>query len=358
MNRTRTEKDLLSIRRRIDQIDIELLILLEERMELALRTRRLKADALDTDREASVLARARQSSLALVQETFAERLFSEIMDESRRLQGEGRRLVAFQGEHGAYGESAARHLVPEAAYVPCIGFEDVFAGVEQGLFDFGVVPVENSLEGAVSPVDRLLSEADLLVRGEVVLPIHHCLLAPPEADHREIRVVYSHPQALGQCRGVLARMGFEPRPYYDTAGAARMLAKDRPRGACAIASTLAAHLYGLRVLMEGVQDDAANATRFLLLSREPGEGGNKCSVVFATHHRSGQLHAALELFASAGLNLTRIASAPRRLDPGSYSFFLDFEGSDSDPAVQQVLDALARRSTCFKFLGCYPAASA
>jgi prephenate dehydratase/chorismate mutase len=351
-----TDHDLQSIRRKIDEIDLELLTLLEERMELGLRTRRLKDGPLDARRETSVLTRAKQSSLALVEEDFAGRVFLEVMAESRRLQEEGRKLVAFQGEHGAYGESAARLLVPEAAYIPCMEFEDVFSGVEKGLFDCGVVPVENSLEGAVSHVGGLLSDAGLVIRGEAVVPIHHCLLAPAEADHRELRVAYSHPQALGQCRGFLARTGLEPRPYYDTAGAARMLAKERPRGACAVASALAAHLYGLQVVKEGVEDDASNATRFLLLAREPGEAGNKCSVVFATRHQSGQLYGALELFASAGLNLTRIASAPRRSDPGSYSFFLDFEGSDRDPSVRHVLDTLSKRSPFFRVLGCYPAA--
>lgn len=354
MNETDAAKELERIRHAINGIDLEILTLLEERMELGLRTRKLKSGALDTGREASVLASAKQSSLALLHENFVGRVFSEVMAESRRLQDEGRHLVAFQGEHGAYGEIAARSVVPGAAYIPCMEFEDVFQGVEQGRFDFGIVPVENSLEGPVSHVSGLLQETILHVRGESVVPIHLCLLAPPEADFREIHVAYSHPMALGQCRGFLSRNKLEPRPYYDTAGAARMLAREKPRGVAAVASALAARLYGLQVLQEDIEDERSNFTRFLLLAREPGEPGDKCSLVFSTRHQSGSLNSVLELFAAAGLNLTRIASTPRRSDPGSYSFFLDFEGTTLDPSVRQALDELAKRSTFYRFLGCYP----
>ncbi len=351
------QAELKRLRRKIDEIDLELLTLLEERMELGLRTASLKRAPMDPGREASVLARAKQSSLALVQEEFAGGIFAAIMAESRRLQSEGHALAAFQGEHGAYGEIAARALVPGAACVPCMEFEDVFQGVRNGFFEWGVVPVENSLEGPVSHVSSLLPDSGLHVRGEAVVPIHHCLLAAPEVDHQELRVVYSHPMALGQCRGFFSRNRLEPRPFYDTAGAARMLSREKPRGAAAVASALAAHLYGLQVIEEDIEDEPSNATRFLLLSRELGAGGDKCSVVFTTRHTSGQLHAALELFAAAGVNLTRIASMPRRSDPGSYAFFLDFEGRDSDPAVRRALAALEERSPFYRFLGCYPSAA-
>jgi prephenate dehydratase/chorismate mutase len=356
MEAQEAKRELESLRRRIDEVDMELLTLLEERMELGLRTRALKSGPLDAARELSVLARAKQNSLALVGEDFAEEVFSSIMAESRRLQEERHTIVAFQGEHGAHSEIAARSLVPGAATVPCVEFGDVFLGVQQGRFELGVVPVENSLEGPVSQVSALLPESGLWIRGEASVPVKHCLLAWPGSDYRELRVAYSHPMALGQCRGFLARHKLEPRPFYDTAGAARMLAREKPRGAAAVASALAARLYGLEVIQEGIEDEESNTTRFLLLSRSPSEEGDKCSVVFTVRHKSGQLLKALELFAGAGLNLTRIASMPCRSDPGNYRFFLDFEGTDRDPAVREVLAALQERATSFRFLGCYPAA--
>jgi prephenate dehydratase len=345
------------IRKQIDRIDLELLALLEERMELGLRVRRFKAKPVDPRREQAVRKRAMQSSLALVETEFAGRLFNEIMNESKRLQENGHRLVAFQGEHGAYSEVVARSLSPDAAYLPCSDFADVFTGVEHGYYDLGVVPVENSLAGPVSRVNELLATTSLKVVGEARLPVHHCLLVPRDTDHRSIRTVYSHPQALSQCRGYLSSRQIEARPYYDTAGAARMLARDKPWGTAAIASSLAAKLYGLDILASDIEDDASNSTRFLMLSRAPVEAGNKCSVVFSTPHEAGMLLGVLELFARSDINLTRIASMPIRSDPGTYCFFVDLEGSDQDPKVIQALEEAAARTVSLKLLGCYPAAS-
>lgn len=344
------------IRRNIDKIDRELLVLLQERMGLALRSRRFKPEVVDPHREEDVLARAERLNLDLVERSFTRRLLKTIIEESKRLQEEERKLVAFQGEHGAYGEVAARELVPGGAFIPCLEFPDVFRGVEDGDFDLGVVPVENSLEGAVTQVNDLLTTTSLKVVGEVKTPVHHCLLAIEHTDYREIRVVYSHPQALAQCRGFLSRNRLEPRPYYDTAGAAKMLARDNPRAAAAIASSLCAELYDLEILKEAVEDGPSNSTRFLLLARKPFEGqGEKTSIIFATAHEAGRLFSVLQLFAEAGINLTRIASMPLRSDPDNYSFFLDFEGADTDPEVAEVLDKMKRMTISMKQLGSYPA---
>jgi prephenate dehydratase/chorismate mutase len=346
------------IRRQIYHIDHELFALLEERMDLALRSRKYKGKIADPGREAIVIDRARTKQLCLIEPEFAERVIGEIIAEGKRLQSAKSALVAFQGDHGAYGEIAARTLVPEGAYLPCAEFADVFQGVEERDFDLGAVPVENSLEGAVTPVNDLLTRTDLHVVGEYNVPVHHCLLATEGTDLREVRVVYSHPQALAQCRGFLYENRLEARPYYDTAGAARMLTREKPRAAAAIASDLAAELYGLRVLARDIEDESSNSTRFLLLARDAlAEGGNKCSIIFAVKHESGRLFAALQLFAEAEINLTRIASMPLRTDPGNYSFFLDFEGSPADAKVAAVLAELESQAVAYKFLGCYPKAT-
>ncbi|MCP4679176.1 MAG: bifunctional chorismate mutase/prephenate dehydratase, partial [Deltaproteobacteria bacterium] len=231
------------IRKKIDTIDRELLQLLEARMEYALRSTRLKKAVSDSSREKDVLAHVARQSRDLLAPGFTEQVHKMIIAESVRLQGEKRDLVAFQGEHGAYGDVASRCLISHGAYVPCLEFSDVFNGVEEGFFDFGVVPVENSLEGAVTQVNDLLTTTKLNVVGETILPVHHCLLAAEETDYQEIHIVYSHPQALAQCRGFLERNSLYPRPYYDTAGAAKMIARETPRAAAAIASSLRADLY-------------------------------------------------------------------------------------------------------------------
>jgi prephenate dehydratase/chorismate mutase len=343
-----------AIRKRIDEIDRELVTLLEARMEMGLRTRPFKTATRDEKREAAVIEQAQKSRLALLDEPFVEQLFRSIMDESKRLQDRQLPLVAFQGEHGAYSEMASRALVPGGAYIPCSQFSEVFAGVDEGAFDLGVVPVENSLEGAVTQVNNLLTRTSLKVIGETVVPVHHCLLVARGTDHRDIREVYSHPQALAQCGAFLERNRLEPRPYYDTAGAARMLNNAKSR-AGAIASPLCAKLYDLEILKEHIEDDPSNSTRFLLLSRSPAAvPGDKCSLVFATAHKSGKLLETLQIFAESGINLTRIASMPHREETGNYNFFLDFEGSDKDVAVAEVIERVRGCTQSVLFLGCYP----
>jgi prephenate dehydratase len=348
--------DLSEIRIKIDKIDRELMVLLQERMGLALRSKKFKTDVSDPEREAQLLLRAERMNLDLIERSFTRQLLETIIKESKRLQQEDRKLVAFQGEHGAYGEVAGRRLVPTGAYIPCLEFADVFRGVEDGHFDLGVVPVENSLEGAVTQVNDLLTTTGLKVIDEAKVPVTHCLLATEMTDYREIRQVYSHPQALAQCRGFLMRNRLEPRPFYDTAGAAKMLARENPRASAAIASALSAELYDLEIIKEGIEDGPSNTTRFLLLSRDPYDGpGEKTSIIFATAHKAGQLFAALKLFADADINLTRIASMPLRSDPNNYCFFLDFEGAEGEDRVDKVLKKMEELTISLKNLGSYPA---
>ncbi len=344
------------ISRKIDKIDRELLVLLQERMGLALRSKKFQEATGDTDIETTALERMERMNLDLINRPFSQQLLKTIIEESKRLQNEDRQLVAFQGEHGAYGDVASRSLVPNGAYIPCLEFIDVFRGVEEGYLDLGVVPVENSLEGAVTQVNDLLTTTNLNVIGEVKIDVNHCLLATEATDYREIRVVYSHPQALAQCRDFLMRNKLEPRPYYDTAGAAKMLARENPKAAAAIASPLCAELYNLEIIKEGIEDGPSNSTRFLLLSREPFSGqGNKTSIIFAVAHEAGQLYGVLKLFADAKINLTRISSMPLRSDPGNYSFFLDFEGTETDPTVAEVMGRMKEMAISLKNLGSYPA---
>ncbi|MBI4713302.1 MAG: prephenate dehydratase, partial [Planctomycetes bacterium] len=213
---------------------------------------------------------------------------------------------------------------------------------------------ENSLEGAVTEVNDLLVGTELKIVAEVKLPIHHSLLSLPETDYREIKAVYSHPQALAQCRGFLSRNNLEPVPFYDTAGAAKMISETRPKAVAAIASRHCAELYDLEIIKDEIEDDKSNFTRFLVLANESAkESGNKCSIVFSTKHEAGTLFAVLKIFSDAGINLTRIESRPIRTDPGKYAFFLDFQGSDRDQKVVRALAEAKQKSVMFKLLGCY-----
>ena len=346
--------DLKDIRTRIDGIDAEIITMLNRRIELAVRARRLKVETKDTSREEDVINRVRSASRGLIAPEFSEKLFVEIMGEFRKLQEGEYYLMGFQGEHGAYSEMALKNFCPEAVPIPHPEFADVFEGVTAGLLDRGIVPVENSLGGNVGQVDDLLAQTGLYIVGEVLAPIHHCLMTLPGTDYRDIRRVYSHPQALAQCKGFLARQKYESRPYYDTAGSAMMLAREKPAGTAVIASKLSADLYGLEVLRQNVEDNSSNTTRFLVLAKEPlAEGGNKCTIVFSTAHKPGALLAILTAFSESEINLTRIESRPMPNNPGMYVFLLDFLGSDKDPNVKKAIERVSKDAAFFRNLGCY-----
>ncbi len=346
--------ELKEIRKSIDAIDYEIVKLLNRRLECALRLKRLKSVLVEPAREKEVFEHVRNYSHNVTEPEFTERLYKTIIEESRRIQGKELRLIGFQGEHGAYSEVAAHAWAPGLVSIPCVSFHDVFNEVESGQLDFGILPVENSLEGAITEVNDLLVETGLQIVGEAAIPVHHCLLALPEQDYRDLRTVYSHPQALGQCREFIARHKLEPRPFYDTAGAAAMLREQRPAATGVIASRLCAELYNLEILKEDVEDHPSNTTRFVVVSRETSaEEGDKCSLVFTLPHRAGELFAILKVFSDRRINITRIESRPLRNDPGSYAFFLDFEGSDRDSRVREALDTVKSRSETFKLLGCY-----
>jgi len=344
------------IRDRIDFIDHEILRFLHERIELGLRTRRFKQDIYDKEREMQILGRIQEYARAhsVIQVDFVEQLFSMIMKESRRIQRENKLLIGFQGEHGAFSEVAARHFNPNLAALPCTEFADVLEEVGHGYLDFGIVPVENSLGGSITEVNELLIKTDLMVVGGVKLRINHCLLKLPETHYRDIRVVYSHPQALSQCRDFLNRHQLEARPFYDTAGAAKMLSRERPKMAAVIANHLCAELYNLEAIKENVQDFTGNFTRFLVLAREEQKKpSGKCSIIFSTLHKAGALFEVLKIFADAGINLTRIESLPNRDDPGNSVFLLDFQNDATNDNIKKILDSMKEKTVMLKYLGCY-----
>ena len=343
---------LKKIRKNIDLIDSKILKLLQDRMELALMAKKFKSKIEDSKREQELLGRIRKNLTGLINATFIEKIYTEILKESKNLQQGDYELIAFQGEHGAYSEVASRQWRSELIPVPCTEFVDVFEGVKSGLFAYGIVPVENTLGGSVEQVNRLLINTALNVVGAVDLPIRLCLMTLPGTDHREIRTVYSHPQALAQSREFLSRNKLAPIQFYDTAGAAKMVAEKRPKGSAAIASRLSAELYNLEIVKEGIEDLDRNMTRFLVLSREENaEEGDKCSIIFSTEHKAGTLFRVLDVFAREHINLTRIESIPN--EPGDYAFFLDFIGSNREDKVIKALDTVKEITTHFKMMGSY-----
>jgi len=267
--------------------------------------------------------------------------------------------VAFQGEHGAYSEEALRqHFGDAAVSLPQRTFEGIFTAIEQGEADYGVLPVENAVAGSINKAYDLLLTHDLRVSGEIYLPVRHHLMAPPGTRLEDIRRVRSHPQALAQCEDYLAQRGWHPEPWYDTAGSAKDLAAHPEAGVAAIASRLAAEIYGLQILASDIQDLTWNITRFFVIGHDeaPPAPRAKTSLVFAVPHRPGALYACLGEFARRHINLTKLESRPRRNKPWHYVFYLDFEGHPTEQRVQEALIGLLSRAAFVKLLGAYPAA--
>lgn len=270
------------------------------------------------------------------------------------------KTVAFQGERGAYSESAVYQFFGSSVEVkPCKDFKDVFESVKQQEVHAGVVPVENSIEGSVNQNYDLFFNYDLKVCGEVIVKIVHCLIANPGTSLASVKAVYSHPQALAQCRSFLERLKCELIPTYDTAGSVKIIKAKKLINAAAIASERAAELYKMQIVARDIADNKENYTRFFVLSNEesPVTGRDKTSIIFSATHEPGALYHALGEFAKRNINLTRIESRPTKKTPWEYNFYLDFDGHRSEPQCAEALKALEQYATFVKILGSYPKAN-
>lgn len=267
--------------------------------------------------------------------------------------------IAYQGVPGAFSEEAAASFAEGAETVGFPTFEEAFAAAQSGACDYVCLPVENSLAGSINQVYDLLTDSVLHVVAELVVRVHHNLLAKPGVRLEDIERVYSHPQALAQCQGFLREHGFEAVTDFDTAGAAMLLAENGGSGRAAIASMRAAEAYGLEVLAERIEDLPFNYTRFFVLgpTESPfSTGPNKSSLLLATRHRPGSLVSCLEVFPKHNINMTKLESRPRRDKPWSYLFYVDIDGHIEEPHVAAAITDLMRRAAYVKFLGSYPAA--
>jgi prephenate dehydratase len=269
--------------------------------------------------------------------------------------------VAFQGERGAFSEEAAVKLLgEEIALVPRPTFEAAFSAINDGLADYILAPIENSLAGSVHRSFDLLVDSNLNILAEVVIPIAHNLIAAPGAKFEELAVVESHPVALAQCEQFFSG---NPRlrrvVTEDTAGSVRAVVRSGDRTRAAIAGRRAAEIYGGAILREHLEDNSENYTRFLLLSpsSDAAENADKLSLVFQLDHRPGALYHALEPFARRTVNLMKIESRPVHGSPWQYRFYLDLQASRRDPEVAAALGELERLVVDLRILGSYVSAS-
>jgi prephenate dehydratase len=270
------------------------------------------------------------------------------------------KVVAFQGQPGAYSHLACKQVLPEWEAVACDTFEDAFAAVETGAADLGMIPIENSLGGRVADIHHLLPDSNLYIVGEHFQPVHHYLLAPKGATLSSIKRVMSHPQGLAQCREITRELGLQAVQRADTAGAAAEIAESGDITCAAFASELAGEIYGMEVLRARVEDRIGNTTRFLLMSRrreepDPRSGPAITSFVFQVRSVPAALYKALGGFATTGVNTVKLESYISVTNQNVARFYAEIEGHPADKQVDYALQELQYFSTMVKILGVYPA---
>ena len=379
------------LRKQIDEADAGIVELLAARLLAARiigrRKKKTGKPARNPKREREVMEKTALLALAKgISQKLVSAVFTAVMEEGLDQQANRNdKIVAFQGERGAYSEEAAAEEFSGCTTLPCATFEKTLEAVGRGDADLALLPVENSTEGIVTGVHDLLVKTRLKAVGEVYLRVRHCLLALAGEDIASVREVYSHPQALAQCSKFLQKALPSARliPFYDTAGAAKMISAERREGAAAIASRAAAGNYGLSILAEGIEDNKPNYTRFLAFAKKPAVGtgekasaaqaskkktlmafspaqaiGEKTSIVFSVADEPGALSKFLDAFEKRGINLSRIESRPAKREQGQpweYVFFMDFEAGAKSPKARRAMKEAESCAKFIKVIGSYPA---
>jgi chorismate mutase/prephenate dehydratase len=352
---------LLPLRARIDTIDAQILDLLSQRARAALEVGEAKHAAqadgpvLRPEREAQVIRGLQAKNPGPFPSDAVASVWTEIMSACRGL--ERGMTVAYLGPRGSFSEQAAlEHFGHSVQGLPCPSFDEVFRAVEAGQADVGMVPVENSTEGAVNRSLDLLLASPLKILGERSLVIRHCLMTR-SGTMDGVTTISAHPQALAQCQGWLTRHypDLQRSAAASNSEAARVAAEDPC--VAAIAGEIAAPAWGLSVVAAGIQDDPQNRTRFLAVGTlEPGVSGrDKTSLIMAVPNRAGAVYEMLAPLAANGVSMTRFESRPARTGQWEYYFYIDVEGHRDEPAVSKALAALQSQAAFFKLLGSYPA---
>lgn len=265
--------------------------------------------------------------------------------------------VSFQGERGAYSEAAAKAFFDEEIdTVPLPTFAEVLESTKNDKTDFSILPVENSIEGSVGESYDLLFSTELDVVGEHYHRIEHCLIGNGKLE--DIDTVYSHPQALGQCRDFIEKHNMKTVPTYDTAGSVKIIKDMGDNNVACIASKMASEIYNVPIISEQIANNLNNYTRFLILSKHKKNetGKDKTSIIFSIKHEPGSLFRIIENIHNYDVNLTKIESRPNKTSAWEYNFYVDFEGHLQNAKIAEMLDKIKKDTLFMKILGSYPAA--
>ncbi len=350
---------LTKLRAEIDRIDKDIVDLLKRRAAAAIDIGSVKRSSgvppLDLARENTVIEARVNANGGPLSNSALKYIFTEIISACRALQGQTR--IAYLGPEATFTHLAGQEYFGRSCeFVPGETVEEVFDHVERDRADFGVVPIENSNEGAVGVTLDRLAVSGLKTSGEIYRRISHVLMSR-ETDPASVETVFSHPQAIAQCRGWLCKhLPSRPTVQMPSTAAAAARAADEPRTA-ALGNEALAERHELNVLARDIQDRWPNVTRFMVVGREDcaPTGNDKTSIVFSVVHRPGALFQALAPLANHGINLTRIESRPSKESPWDYIFFVDLEGHQADEPVRQAMEELEASVSKLKVLGSYPA---
>jgi chorismate mutase / prephenate dehydratase len=347
------------IRKNIDDIDGQLLDLLSARADLVHKVGEVKKrDGLQIyapEREEALLRRLIERNKGRLPEKSIRAIYREIMSAALALEDDLK--IAYLGPEGSWTHQAAiKKFGHSVDYTPLPNFAEVFDQVARRRADYGVVPIENSTEGAVSHTLDLFVDSPLQICAQILLRIENCVMA--DIPRKEIKTLYSHPQALAQCRGWILK-NFPKADTVDvssTTRAAQLAKENAAQGAAAIGSPAAAEMYGLTVLEESIQDRATNTTRFLVIGEKtcPPTGKDRTSLLFAIHDRPGSLVRALQAFDQFHINMSKIESRPSKRKDWEYIFYVDLSGHCEDPVVKDGIEELEKHCSMVKLLGSYP----
>jgi chorismate mutase/prephenate dehydratase len=351
-------RKLEDLRENMKEKDRGIIHLLNERAQISVQIGKVKGeggiDVYDPAQEARVHDYLQELNSGPLPREAVTSIFREIISASRGLQKS--MTIAFFGAEGSFTHLAARlHFGDSSRYFPQPRIDRVFDEVEKGSVNWGVVPIENSLEGSVNiTLDRLITTS-LKIRAEIFLRISQCLISSTKSM-KDIKKIYSHPQALAQCQ-IWLKTNLPNcilSEAESTAAAVQMVRGKKNEAA--IGSSLAGQMYGLNLLAEGIEDNSSNMTRFLVIGRgeNTATGNDKTSLIFATPHSPGSLHRALSSFARRKINLAKIESHPVKEKLWEYSFFVDIIGHIEDEQVKSCLQELKKKTTFLKILGSYP----
>lgn len=346
-------------RQSIDQLDVEIVRLLNERtrhvLEIGTIKLQLGEEIYAPHREQAVFQKITRNNPGPITNVGLQAIYREIMSSALSL--EKSLTIAYLGPEATFThEAAIKRFGSSLKYVPLKTIGDVFHEVSKFRADYGVVPVENSTEGAVTHTLDMFVDSDLKIVSQIVLRISHCLISREKRE--DIRKLYVHPQTLAQCRAWIHRVLPQVELIETSSNARSAEITSGEAGAGAIAGTLAAEKYGVPILEHDIQDNSANATRFLVLGRQcsPPSGDDRTSLMFSIRDEAGALHKSLSPFRRFGINMTKIESRPSKRRAWEYFFFVDCDGHSDEPEVAKAIELLSKRCSFVKVLGSYPKA--